>query len=297
MLVFLTSIRHPHNSNDFAKVEALFESSLRSVCSQTHGQFRVVVVCNSRPRIDFQDPRVVYHLVDFPPPSTERCATNSLDTLHRDKGTKLLSGMLHARRFSPEYFFIFDADDLVSRRLAEFARHRPGRPGWYVDAGFALDYATGRIQRKNGLVRYCGTSLMPNARELLRLARLDASLDERSTQAEMMAHTAPKFIDHVIGDHTCLVPLFARHNLRMRPLPFRGSVWVQQTGENNSGIKGVGGVPATSTFCEEFGVDRRSLPTASGSIADHLGEAFCAMLSKAGSVRDRARVLRDVPLF
>src|SRR5947209_1184565 len=118
MITFLTSIRHPLNSNHYADVENLFEFSLRSVCSQTDEDFNVVVVCNIEPRISFKDPRVIYHLVSFPPPSDLKQASTGMNVLCRDKGTKLMAGMLLARQFNPDYFFIFDADDLVSSRIA-----------------------------------------------------------------------------------------------------------------------------------------------------------------------------------
>ena len=209
MLVFITTIRHPHNSNDFGKVESLFEMSLRSVCSQTDAKFRVIVVTNVKPRIGYDDPRVIYHLVDFPPPSTDRCATTSLFACVRDKGSKLLSGMLLARRFRPDYFAFFDADDLVSRRLAAFVNTTQSAAGWYVDAGYVVNYRSWRVQRKSGLVRYCGTSLIPKAAELLRLADVDAGLSEFSTQTRAagrrstLVHRSHHWKPHVHGAVLC----------------------------------------------------------------------------------------------
>jgi hypothetical protein len=92
----------------------------------------VVVVCNVRPRIAYDDPRVVYHVVDFPPPSADRKAEIGIEAFLRDKGTKLLAGMLRAKSLASSYFMIFDADDLVSQRLAGFVNARPGTPGWYI---------------------------------------------------------------------------------------------------------------------------------------------------------------------
>jgi hypothetical protein len=215
MLVFLTSIRHPQNSNAFAKVEKLFEISLRSVCAQTDPNFSVVVVCNARPRIEYDDPRVIYHIVDFPPPSTERKAEISINALCRDKGTKLVAGMLRARSLDPSYFMIFDADDLVSRRTAGFINARPGTPGWYVDAAYAINYTTKRVQRKHGLVRFCGTSLVPNARELYRLVGVDSACPINCSQDEIMAMAPPRVIENVVGNHPYMVGFFVRHGLRM----------------------------------------------------------------------------------
>src|SRR5262249_21293564 len=122
MLVFVTSIRNPLNCNNFERIEKLLEATLHSACSQTDGEFRVVVVCNAIPKIGYHDPRISFHLVDFPPPSLKRQAETGMSAVVRDKGTKILAGMLYARRFQPDYFGILDADDLLSKNLVAFVK-------------------------------------------------------------------------------------------------------------------------------------------------------------------------------
>jgi len=180
MVTFLTSIRHPQNSINFAKVEALFEMSLRSVCAQTDPDFRVVVVANEQPRITFTDPRVTYHLVDFP------CPERRVSTLFRDKGTKLISGMLAARQFKPDYFAFFDADDFVSRRIAQFVNSHQSDGGWFVDSGYVVNSRSWTTQRKSGLYRYCGTTLIPNAAQMYRLAHIDETVSADISQDEIV---------------------------------------------------------------------------------------------------------------
>jgi hypothetical protein len=289
MLVFLTSIRHPQNSNNFAKVEKLFEISLRSVCAQTDSNFSVVVVCNAKPRIEYDDPRVIYHIVDFPAPSADRVAGIKLNLMLRDKGFKLVAGMLRARTLDPSYFMIFDADDLVSRRTAAFVNARPGTPGWYVDGAYVINYATKRVQRKHGLVRFCGTSLVPSARELYRLARIDSACPVNCSQDEIMAMVPPGFIEGVIGNHKYMVGYFARHGLRMKPLPFRAAAWVLQTGENHGAFKGPEyGLPLSPWFVEEFGLTELTPDSAaSATVGDRLWEAFGCTKSWFGSLRLR----------
>lgn len=294
MIVFLTSVRHPQNSNDFRKVEALLEMSLRSVCAQTDGNFRVVVVCNAVPQIGFKDERIVYHVVDFPPPSLEKKI--KLRVVYKDKGTKMLSGMLLARQFNPDYFAIFDADDFVSRRVAEFANARPGQAGWYVDAGYLLNHATWRVQRKYGLVRYCGTTLIPSAAHLLRLSGAEGVIDERSSQEEINAKIPMHFTDFIMGTHEHMVHFFFEHQLRLRPLPFRGCVWVQQTGENVYGDRGTSGLPVTQKFCDEFGLTMPAGHDQRATLKDRAKELWACMLSKMGTMRSRMKGFRQEPI-
>ena len=290
MVVFLTSVRHPHNANDYRQVEALLEMSLRSVCAQTDPDFAVVVVCNVRPDLQFHDPRVIFHVVDFPPGSPQPGTITHEPIVKRDKGTKKLSGLLLARRFDPDYIFFFDADDLVSRRVVEFANARVGQPGWYVDGGYVISLATRRIQRKHGLVRYCGTSLMPNARALYAGGDLDSRLDETASQDELLSEVSPTFVEDIVGDHVHMVRYFAEHGLRMRPLPFRAAAWVQETGENVVAARTTdSGIPVNRRFREEFGFDVTGTPPAPAGPLDRAREFAVSVQSRVGSLIAGAR--------
>lgn len=289
MLVFLTSIRHPYNSNNFNQVEYLFELSLRSVCSQSDPNFKVIVVCNQLPRISYSDSRVIYHVVDFPPPSEQRNAEIDINALLRDKGTKLMSGILRARVLNPSYFMIFDADDLVSRRLASFVNTHPNTPGWYIDAGYAINYNTRRIQRKYGMVRFCGTSLVPNANDIYRLSGVTDSLPDDASQQELINATPRHFIDNVIGNHKYMPGYFARHGRFMRPLPFRAAAWLQETGENQTISKGnATGLPLTPWILNELGITVPGINIgARATISDRLFELIDCSKSWLGSLSYR----------
>lgn len=288
MVIFLTSIRHPHDSNNYSKVESLFEMSLRSVCSQTDPNFGVVVVANDIPRINFKDPRVTYHIVDFPCPDLQANSPASIRTLVRDKGTKLIAGMLAARRFKPTYFAIFDADDLVSRRIAQFVNTHSNEAGWYVNSGYVVNSKMWTTQRKSGLYRYCGSTLVPNASQLLRLGRIDESVSTDISQDQILSLSSPQFVDHVIGNHPYTIGYFASHGLRMRPLPFRAACWMLETGENSmSRFRVEYGLPISEEICREFGISDAPSNSRPASIADRVRENIGAAVSSAGALRDR----------
>jgi hypothetical protein len=290
MVTFLTSIRHPHNSNNFAKVESLFEMSLRSVCSQSDPNFRVVVVANAVPRIDFADSRVSYHIVDFPCPDPKRSSEVSINALFRDKGTKLIAGMLAARQFNPSYFAIFDADDFVSRRIAQFVNSNPNEAGWYVDSGYAINAKQWTTQRKSGLYRYCGSTLIPNAVQLLRLANIDESTRTDISQEEIITLVSSRFINHVIGNHTYMIGYLASHGLQMKPLPFRAACWMLETGENYSKRRDGGyGLPVNEEFCREFGISPAPPITRKATLGERVREGLGAAISAAGTLRDRSK--------
>jgi hypothetical protein len=282
MVTFLTSIRHPKNSDNFAKVEALFETTLRSVCAQTDPNFRVVVVAHEIPRIHFTDPRVTYHLVDYPRPDR----TKSLHGFYRDKGTKLLAGMLAARPFQPDYFAFFDADDFVSNRIAQFVNTHSSEGGWYVDAGYAVNAGTWTTQRKRGLYRYCGTTLLPNAAAMYRFANIYDTTPTDLSQEAIVQLASPLVVDHVVGNHPYMVGYFASRGVQMRPLPFRAICWLLETGVNNSTRRdGDYGLPVTDAICREFGIPPQA--PRQPSLLDRIREGFGAVRSAAGSLRAR----------
>jgi hypothetical protein len=289
MLVFLTSLRHPLNAINFGNVEKILERSLRSICGQIDPLFRVVVVSNVVPQIEFHDPRVVYHVVDFPPPSLTKGPVANREARFRDKGAKLLSGALLAGQFEPSYFAIMDSDDIVSRRLAGFVNSQAAAPGWIVDGGYAVNCRTWTIQRKSGLNRYCGSTLIPSAPRLLSMARSIDGLTDSSTYSSLLSAAGQQFIEKVLGSHLHMAEHFRARGLTLRRLPFRAVGWMQATGENSLMTDGVrSGVPISVEFCREFGLDEsiamRQRPASPVCVAREAGAAF---LSLIGATRDR----------
>jgi hypothetical protein len=246
-----------------------------------------MVVANDTPRINFKDSRVSYHIVDYPCPDPKRSAEVDINVLERDKGTKLIAGMLAARKFQPDYFAIFDADDLVSRRINHFVNANPSDAGWYVDSGYVVNSKLWKTQRKSGMVRYCGSTLIPKASQLLRLANIDDSVSTNLSQEQIVRMCSAQFVDHVVGNHVYTVGYFASKGLRLRPLPFRAACWMLQTGENQSGGVDLGyGRPITPEFCREFGITH--VPAnASVSIGERVRETVGAWVSGAGALRQR----------
>jgi hypothetical protein len=288
MVTFITSIRHPHNSNDFAKVEALFEMSLKSVCAQTDPNFRVMVVANDVPRVTFKDSRVDYHVVDFPCPAPQRGPATGMTALARDKGTKLVAGMLAARQFKPAYFAIFDADDLMSNRIAGFVNTHPSEAGWYVDAGYIVNSRRWTTKRKSGLFRYCGSTLIPNAASLLRLGNIDDSVRTDLSQEQILQLASGSFVNHVVGNHPYMIGYLGSRGLQMRPLPFRAACWMLETGENYSVTVDVeDGLPITEAICREFGLSDVPPNPRHASLGVRCREFVGATVSSVGALKVR----------
>ncbi|WP_198954124.1 hypothetical protein [Moorena bouillonii] len=48
----------------------------------------------------------------------------------------LLTGLTYARRFDPTHAMNVDADDCLSKQLAEFVRHNLRGNGWFINRGY-----------------------------------------------------------------------------------------------------------------------------------------------------------------
>lgn len=255
MIVFITSIRHPKNSNNFGRVLELLSTTLRSVCSQTDPDFKVIVVCNDIPTIGFTDPRIIYHKVDFPPPSEVAASSIPFAAFMRDKGSKILAGFLLALKYEPKYVFSIDADDWISRRIVEYLHAQPSHPVWYVDGGFFADRQSLRVRRKHGMNRYCGSTFIYEPAFLLKTGQIKPAVDENSSQEELVESVSEYFFQSILANHAHSHKFALEHGINPKPIALRAVCWVVGTGENHSGTSGgANGLAIDQKFCKEFGL-------------------------------------------
>jgi hypothetical protein len=177
----------------------------------------------------------------------------------------------------------------MSNRIAEYANARPESNGWYIDKGYLFDYATGRLQRKHGIIYVCGTSLILNANALYNITGIDSRLSECMSQDELLESVLPEYVYLVYGDHLCVVRLFADHGRPLKPLPFRGAAWVVRTGEQMSYYQSIaGGVPPTNAIRRELGCPSK-YQDGRASITETISELTISLLSMGKSVMKRTR--------
>lgn len=157
MLVFIIPLKSSKVSDSWEQVSKLFERTIRSVCNQTSSEFRVIVVCHEKPDIEFEHPNIIYIKVDFSLPTWE------VDTDHAsrdtDKQKKIFTGLTYARQFNPTHVMFVDADDCVSKHLAQFVSQNPESNGWIFGQGY--EYFNGSkliLLRQKGFNYRCGTS-------------------------------------------------------------------------------------------------------------------------------------------
>jgi hypothetical protein len=215
MLVFIVPLQSPQASSNWALVSALCERTLRSICAQTAGPFRVFLVCNQAPAMTFSHPDLTIIEDDFPIP--ER------NTPHRmyDKHQKLKRGMIAARGLAPCHVMFADADDCVHRGLARWCEQNPAHPGWYIADGYIYTAGSSWLYRRRDFDQICGTAS---------IVLCDAPDFPRA-----MTDTKSDFFMIEIGHFEFRNPARTAGR-KLEPLPFPGAAYVTATGENDSGI-------------------------------------------------------------
>ncbi len=222
MLIFIIPLRGRATARSWFQVCQLFERCLRSVCNQRSDRFQVIVVCNEKPAIPFEHPQVEYVQVDYPLPLHERGRSEAETRLiigHTDKGRKILQGLVEAEKYYPTHTMVVDADDCVSRRLAEFVSHAPQANGWFIRRGYRYREGGDRLYlKRRKFHEMCGTC---------NIIRYDLNALPPEPEYDRGYGYYTFYIDHekVKGN-------LDRHHHPLKPLPFLGAIYIVGTGEN-----------------------------------------------------------------
>jgi hypothetical protein len=236
VLVFVTSVRHPHNSNSYEAVWRLLEDTIASVTNQDDDAYEVIVVVNDDrlPPLPaaLRHPKVHVQPVGFPPPSPIAAAATDMASIRVDRGAKYAVGLLAAERFSPDHVMFFDADDFVSRRLSSFAATDPRAPGWVIREGWWL--IRRQVIAVDRFYTRCGTCNLLRF-DVLR-EQLDPALTTTASLEEILRRVDDEFLRFILGSHKFAVSAFEAAGMALATVPFRAAVRNLQTGENHSDL-------------------------------------------------------------
>lgn len=214
MLVFVVPLKSMQASTSWEQVSNLFERCIKSICNQTSANFRVIVVCHEKPNIDFSHPSIRYLEANFPPPQ-------NLDLLSKraDSERKIVTGLKAAQEFEPCHVMKVDADDCVSKYLAEFVAQQPQANGWVINRGYEYKDGSRFIYlRKNNFHIHCGTANIIKY-ELLEFPEQHETMDFKSISSYSIPHSR-------------MIDIMAKKGTPIKPLPFAGAVYIIKHGEN-----------------------------------------------------------------
>lgn len=182
------------------------ERTIRSACAQSCPDFRVIVVCNEVPRIEFEHRNL----------ELESIETCQIPDSHRlkvlDKGKKLFVGFQKASAYEPSHIMMLDADDCVSNRLAGLVAQNSNSNGWYFKQGYFHNQHQTLIHvEKHNFYQWCGSSCILRAENL---ALSGTEIEETRVR------------------HRFIVDQMAAQGTPLQPLPFAGAVYNLSHGEN-----------------------------------------------------------------
>ena len=212
MLAFIIPLKSSQVSGSWNLVCKLFERTLRSVCNQTSSEYHVIVVCHEKPDIAFNSDKVTYIQVNFPLPSNEYVSKE------RDRRLKVQAGLLKAREIEASHIMVVDADDCVSKYLAEFVNQDPDHNGWFINRGYDYQEDAGVLHLRNkNLHLRTGSS---------HIVRLDLLALEMNLSPDQIK------ISNCVLNHVDTARILKERGTPLTPLPFRGVIYITDNGEN-----------------------------------------------------------------
>jgi hypothetical protein len=216
MLVFVIPLKSKQFSKSWKRVTGIFERCIKSICNQTSSEFHAIVVCHEKPDIEFHHPNITYITVDFPKAKD----TQQINQGRTDKGRKILRGLVEAKKFSPTHTMAVDADDCVSRNLAEFVKDNPNSNGWFINKGYKYQEGDKYIYvKRNDFYKMCGSC---------NILRYDLNFITENPEYNRGYGYYKYYIDHAKVKNT-----LASQDITIKPLPFSGAIYMLETGENH----------------------------------------------------------------
>lgn len=219
LLYFIIPLISRKASKDWNMVSELFNRTLWSCYNQTDPNFRIIVACHDIPELTQKyDSRVEFIRVtenEAPIPKTQ-------EEKMMDKGYKTHILAMRLRELGGGYAMMVDGDDLVSCHLAEFVNKNPNQNGFYVKTGYV--YFVGDNYMKIMPKFSSGSACIVNYSV--------EDLPSDSTGARTPNNDKNPWI--IRKRHGGIVPFCEQTGRPLKPLPFKGAVYVLGSGENHS---------------------------------------------------------------
>lgn len=219
LLYFIIPLISRKASKDWNMVSELFNRTLWSCYNQTDPNFRIIVACHDIPELTQKyDSRVEFIRVtenEAPIPKTQ-------EEKMMDKGYKTHILAMRLRELGGGYAMMVDGDDLVSCHLAEFVNKNPNQNGFYVKTGYV--YFVGDNYMKIMPKFSSGSACIVNYSV--------EDLPSDSTGARTSNNDKNPWI--IRKRHGGIVPFCEQTGRPLKPLPFKGAVYVLGSGENHS---------------------------------------------------------------
>lgn len=178
--------------------------------------------------------------------------------------------------------YFLDCDDWLSTRISSFIEKDNNAADIYVGAkGYFLNISDKRIKRKDGLVRFCGSTIAYKNEILFDLEPSLSFLSENNSKDEILDGCSNFFIERIMGNHTDWLRLADEKDYTVKEFPFFTTCWILGTGNNVSeSDKGKLGLPISSDILKNFGMPGKFENSEKATWKERLYEMFSYFKSR-----------------
>jgi hypothetical protein len=138
-------------ANDWGLSSRLCRRTLEALIRQTNPNWCAVVIGNDCPLFWPEDPRIRFVSCDFPIPKTN-------EGRYLDQKNKVKLGLIEIRKDSPIFGMRLDADDLVSKKLVDYAEINSAENGWIFSKGYVHPEGSTRLIYRWNLHMRCAST-------------------------------------------------------------------------------------------------------------------------------------------
>lgn len=237
MLTFIIPVISKEISDNWDLVLANLRKTLTSVKNQTVSNWRVLIVSQTRPDVQYLEDKIIYVHADFKPAhkylksiklsAVKRAVCRRANDLDRVRKIRVAAATLHEYR--TDFVMLLEADDLVSNRLCEFVLQNKEANGWSIQKGYTWDGRSSYMLQTNRLAAISGSSWI--VKVFYEMLPEDMPIDVDPTTLSLVSSGCP-FLDN---GHRKMRDGMAQAGKPMQTLPFRGAIYHWGHGVNLSG--------------------------------------------------------------
>ena len=216
-MIFCIPLKPKVKANDWGLVCKNLNETILSIKNQV-GSYnnKIIIACHDKPEIDVSDVDCRFVFADW-----------DVDTIvhekYKDKSLKIKLLGVELQKYDGEYAMLLDADDVLSRDLAQHVYSEASEHGYCVEYGYAYDKANKVLAKLPGVWDkpfhfYCGSSFIWKIRK----KDVPKNMADKGWKLwnALKSHTEWKRTSEKLGK-----PL--------SDIPFPAVIYMQQTGENN----------------------------------------------------------------
>lgn len=211
MITFITSVRHPHNSNNYNNCWKILNKTLHSISSQNNKDYRIIVVANKI--LDrFNNTNIVYIQTDLVPGAQikQSHAHIQRSCIRTDKGSKYLIGLNEANNDKNDFIMFVDADDFVRNDTIDVINEMSPQNGVVIRRG--LIKMEDRYIHDRNINNVCGSTFVYRKQLLKDIFNTRNNMQSYEQHADVIGINDDYLVQHLLGSHQIHVNFFKEQN-------------------------------------------------------------------------------------